>query len=144
MPTTTSESSTEEITGHVFGKSDVETREDLPVEVFVVAIPEAQFDTLRRDVEDSGKLSGEIVNVKGTVPKPFTAYASGHDVSGQDGRYEIRVEESGLHFLCLTGETDVPEDDSWRVAGCMRIEVPEGETVEQDLYMQFGRLVSPR
>lgn len=142
-PSSVQEGPAGEIAGQVLGKSDVEGRGDRPIEVLVVAIPEAKIDSLRRHVEGDGDTSGQVTGLKGTVQEPFTTFASGHDVSDEKGRYRIEVPESGLHFLCLTGETDVPESAPWRVAGCMEVQVPGGEPVEQDLYMQFGRLVSP-
>jgi len=134
---------TGKITGHVFSKSDVQTREDRPIQVLIVAVPSARFDSLLQAADGPEEPTGDIVGVTGSVQEPFTTYATGHDVSGEDGRYQIQVEENGVHFLCLTGETEVPQEAPWTVAGCMRVEVPEGETVEQDLYMQFGQLVAP-
>lgn len=145
MASTTQETDTEEITGRVLSKSDVETREDRPIQVLILAIPPAEFDSLLQDVDGPDEPTGDIINIGATVENKFSTYASGHDVSGENGQYRIQVEDSGRHFLCLTGETEVPEEGkSWSVAGCMKVEVPEGETVEQDLYMQFGSLVSPR
>ena len=145
MASTTQETATEEITGRVLSKSDVETREDRPIQVLVLAIPPAEFDSLLQDVDGPDEPTGDIINIGATVENRFSTYASGHDVSGKDGQYRIQVEDSGRHFLCLTGETEVPEEGgAWSVAGCMKVEVPEGGTVEKDLYMQFGSLVSPR
>ena len=144
MASTTQEKASGEITGRVFSKSDVQTMEDRPIQVLVLAVPSAKFDSLLGDMGEPKTQAGEIVNVKGTVENAFTTYATGHDVSSKEGRYRIPVTESGAHYVCLTGETEVPETNSWTLAGCMEVEVSEDETVEQDLYMQFGSLVTPR
>ena len=144
MASTTQKGPAGEITGRVLSKSDVETMEDQPIQVLVLAIPSAEFDSLLQDVDGPEEPTGDIFNVTGTVEQKFTTYASGHDVSDEKGRYRIKVAGSGAHFLCLTGETEVPEEAAWSVAGCVKVNVAEGDTVEQDLYMQFGRLVSPR
>jgi hypothetical protein len=144
MASTTEEEAAGELAGRVFSKSDVGTMEDRPIQVLVVAVPSARFDSLLQ-AADGGpeEPTGDIVGMRGSIQEPFTAYATGHDVSGEDGKYRIQVEESGVHYLCLTGETEVPEEDAWTVAGCMRVEVPDSKTVKQDLYMQFNRLVAP-
>jgi len=140
---TTQESSSGEITGRVYGVNDVGEWRDYPIQVLVLAIPSANFDSLLRAVDGPQNPTRDFVNATGTVQEEITTYATGHDVSTEEGRYRIQVPNSGEHFLCLTGETEVPEEDEWRLAGCMRVEVPEGDTLEQNLYMQTNRLIAP-
>lgn len=132
-----------EITGQVLGVNDVGERRDFPVQVLVLAVPSANFDSLLRAVDGPKEPTRDLVVATGTVQEEFATYATGYDVSGEEGQYRIPIEESGVHFLCLTGETEVPERDAWRLAGCMRVEVSAGETVEQNLYMQGNRIVAP-
>jgi len=150
--------------GHVYGKSDVGRRKNHPVEVLLLAVRQSQMAHLAeaaaggdrsKYTSPSGQV-GEIWGVVGTVSEPFSRLAAGHDVTSADGRYRISVEDPGLYYLCVTGETSMPKSTPWTIAGCMGARMPPpgsksdppasgtdrpGHTNEQDLYMQFGRLV---
>lgn len=143
MASTSQREAPGKIAGHVYSKSDVETIEDRPIQVLVAAVSPAKFDSLLRELDASEEPTGGIVNLGKSVEGDFEKYASGYDVSGSDGRYQIQVSGSGVRYLCLTGETKVPKKESWSIVGCMKVTVPEEDTVEQDLYVQFGSLVSP-
>lgn len=77
------------ITEHVFSKSDVQTMEDRPLQVLVVAVPSARFDSLLRAADGPEEPTGDIIVVTGSIRESFAAYATGHDVSGKDGQYRI-------------------------------------------------------
>ena len=150
--------------GHVYGKSDVGGRKNHPVEVLLLAVWQPQMAQLAeaaaggdrsKRTPTSGQ-DGEIWGVVGTVSEPFSRFAAGHDVTTADGRYRISVERPGLYYLCVTGETSVPKSTPWTIAGCMGARMPPPgpkserrasdagqprHIKEQDLYMQFGRLV---
>lgn len=142
MVSTASEKPPTTVTGRVLSKSDVQTREDRPVNVLVAVLSRAKLDSLLGKREASTDTTGAIFNPGQTIQADFEASVSGYDVSGPDGRFLMEVTEPGTHFLCVTGETEVPMEDSWFLAGCMNIEIPEKGAVDQDLYMQFGSLVS--
>jgi hypothetical protein len=150
--------------GHVYGKSDVEGRRNRPVEVLLLAVRQSQMAQLAEAAAGGDRSkhnlpsgqNGEIWGVVGSVSEPFSRFAVGHDVTSADGRYRINVEDPGLYYLCLTGETSMPKSTPWTIAGCMGARMPPPgpkseprssdagqprHTKEQDLYMQFGRLV---
>lgn len=150
--------------GHVYGKSDVEGRKNRPVEVLALAVKQPKIAQLSEAASGGDRSKhnlpsgqdGEIRGIVGTVPEPFSRFAAGHDVTSAGGRYQISVGVPGLYYLCLTGETSVPKSTPWTIAGCMGAQMPppgpksgpqaSGSerprfTKEQDLYMQFGRLV---
>jgi len=131
------------IEGRIFSKSDVATIPDRPLRRLVMAVPAANFDTLldAANVEDAP--SGDIMNLRSTIQGDIETYATGHDISDEEGQYTIEVEEGGTYFLCLSDRTTLPEGDPWSVVGCMRVDVPEGETAKQDIYTMFGKIVSP-
>ena len=166
-PSSTGPSSTEPsfiFEGHVYGKSDVEGRKNRPVEVLVLAVKEPKVAHLAEAASGGDRSEhnlpsgqdGESRGIVGTVPEPFSRFAAGHDVTSSGGRYRISVRGPGLYYLCVTGETSVPKSTPWTIAGCMGARMPppgpksgpqaRGSerprlTKEQDLYMQFGRLV---
>lgn len=150
--------------GHVYGKSDVEGRKNRPVEVLVLAVKPPKVAQLTEAAAGGDRSEhnlpsgqdGEIRRIVGTVSEPFSRFAAAHDVTSAGGRYRISVGGPGLYYLCLTGETSVPKSTPWTIAGCMGARMPPPGpksgpgatgsersrlTKEQDLYMQFGRLV---
>ena len=150
--------------GHVYGKSDIGGRKNRPVEVLLLAVRQSQMAQLAEAAAGGDRSKhnlpsgqdGEIWGVLGTVSEPLSRFAAGHDVTSGDGRYRISVEHPGLYYLCVTGETSVPKSTPWTIAGCMGARMPPPgpkserrasdagqlrDTKEQDLYMQFGRLV---
>lgn len=150
--------------GHVYGKSDVEGRKNHPVEVLLLAVRQSKMAQLAEAAAGGDRSKhnlpsgqdGEIWGVVGTVSEPLSRFAAGQDVTSGDGRYRIGVERPGLYYLCVTGETSVPKSTPWTIAGCMGARMPPPgpkserrasdagqprHIKEQDLYMQFGRLV---
>ena len=150
--------------GHVYGKSDVGGRKNRPVEVLLLAVRQSQMAQLAEAAAGGDRSKhnlpsgqdGEIWGVVGTVSGPLSRFAAGQDVTSGDGRYRIGVEHPGLYYLCVTGETSVPKSTPWTIAGCMGARMPPPgpkserrasdagqprHIKEQDLYMQFGRLV---